>query len=300
MTNLLRKKIALSSGIPPSIQGADEFWSKLCAATDAWMFSGAELTVLSAISERKVLVGENAKVSLREGDVFLAMAPVEGFGLSAIVLCRNLATLFAAKRMHQSQASLDDTSDLFLALICEDPMMLLKESVRAHLTGNRHNFKRGIDVDLSLEHGELEPLARYVLVEIEVPLEESKTSLKLFFDYDILKQYLAVLATKTSTDSGSIELKKHSMIRKSLHKSDIRIDAVLERLHMSLGACSRLKIGQTLPLVNADQSSISIAVETVSGSTDISQGRLGLWKQKRAIKLSAPISENFIRDLTAF
>lgn len=299
MTNLLRKKIALSTGIPPSIQDAEEFWAKLCAAADAWILRGLDINALSTIAGREVLVGENAKANTGPGDIFLAMVPDHDFGLTAIALNRKLATMFAAKRMHQAEASLEDASDLFLGLICEDPMMLLKESVKAHLTGNRHNFKRGIDVDLSLAHGEIEPLARYVLVDVEVKIEQSKSSLKLFFDYDILKQYLTTLATTNPTDSGSIELNKHSLIRNSLHKSDIRIDAVLERLEMSLGACSRLKIGQTLPLVNADQGSISIAVETISGSTDISQGRLGLWKQKRAIKLSTAISENFIRDLTA-
>ena len=300
MTNILRKKIDLSTGVPPSIHGADQFWLELCAATAGWVAKGLELSSEPGVVQRKMVIGEEVTGFAEEDDLLFTMPPTPGFGLNSIMLSRRLAIKFAADRMLQSEDSLNDASDLFLMLICEDPAMLLKESVKAHLTGSRHDFERDIGVDLSFAQTEIPPLRRYLQVVMELPLEGQLERLILYFDFDMLKKYLATYASAPENGNGQVELSDHSLIRKSLQKSDIRIDAVLERIVMTFGACSRLGVGQVLPLATANQNSISVAVDTVSGSTDISRGKLGTWKQCRAIKLSAPISENFVRDLTDF
>lgn len=297
MTNILRKKISLSTGIPPTIQNAEQFWCELCDATDVWISLGLEIPAESVVVGRKVLTGEEAGDEGDEGDISFVMPPVADFGLCGVSFSRKLALTLAARRMHQNVASLEDTSGLFLSLISEDPGMLLRESVSAHLEGRQYDFKKGIDVDLSFRQAELKPLGRYAQVEIEMRFGDLVERVRLLFGFDVLKDYLTLRSSNLEGSSDTLGLKNHRLINSSLQKSDIRIDAVLERIQMTLGACSRLKVGQTLPLLHADQGSISIAVETVSGSTDISRGELGIWKQKRAIKLSAPISENFVRDL---
>lgn len=297
MANILRKKIALSTGVPPSIQNAHMLWGDLSLAVNTWFLKGLGQIVTSSIIGRSILTGEEVKHNLVAGETFLSFARIGGFGLSAIAMSRNLAVAHAAKRMHQDVASLECSSDLFLSLICEDPTMLLREAIRAYLSGNRHQFKTSNTSDLSYVPADIDPLARYIKVELSIAMAADQEKIRLFFDYNDLKKYLDDQALKSETKGDSIDLERHRIIRNSLHKSDIRVDAVLERIEMSFGACSRLRVGQVLPLLTGDQDMISIAVETVSGSTDISQGKLGIWKQKRAIKLAHPVSDDFIRDI---
>jgi len=299
MANILRKKIALSTGVPPSIQGADQFWMKLNDATEKWLFKELGLALESRVVRREVLVGEQAEGVTAQGEVPFVMSPDADFGLSAIILSSGLAVKFAAHRMSQSVECLNDTSDLFLGLICEDPAMLLRESLKAHLTGDRNSFEKGIGLNLAFTPGQIKPQERYFQIEIELPFEGQAESLKLLFDFATLKRHLATSVKQLDGGRETMALDKRSLMHRSVQTSEIRINGVLERIRMSFGACSRLKVGQVLPLSKADQDSISIAVDTVSGSTDISLGKLGIWKQNKALKLSIPISEDFVRDLIA-
>lgn len=300
MTNILRKKITLGTGIPPSIQNAAWFWDNLISATEAWTLKGIEATAGSSVSRRMTLTGEQATNGGDEGEVFFSVPVVTGAGLSGLGLSRGLAIRIAAKRMFQSMDSLEAASDLFLTLICENPAMLLKESVKAYSTGNRHAFERGVGVDLSFIPVELSPSGRYLQVDIEIPLGGQTERVRLLFEFGTLREYVDAFVTRANGPGRGDRMNGNSMLRSSIQKSDVRINAVLERVDMSFGACSKLRVGQVLPLMRADQNSISIAVETLDGSTDVSEGRLGVWKKNRAVQLTAPVSKSFIGDLSAF
>jgi len=300
MTNILRKKIENSTGIPPSIHNAEEFWNALEGAVDAWLLRGLEEISGTRVLKRKVLTGEEASNSGADESVVFNMTPVADYGLSSITLSHGLAVRFAARRMHQSVEGMTGTSDLFLALISEDPAMLLRESVKAHLGGSRHDFERGISVDLLFNVEELAPAMRYIQVSMECSLEGEMEQVQLLFGFNALKNYLATRFSGSRSATGSSKLIEHGLIGNSVQKSDVCVYGIIDRIPMNIGACSRLKVGQVLPLVTADKEAIIVAVDTVSGCSGVSKGRLGIWKKRRAIKLSAPISENFVRDLVGF
>lgn len=297
MTDILRKKIALGTGMPPSILNAEQFWGDLKASVDAWMLRGLEIETEADIKDRRVVSGEKAQAQAEEDIISFTMPPVVGNGLSRIILSRGLVLKFAARRMQQDEGSLKDASPLFLSLICEDPAMLLRESIDAHLNGRRNEFARGPELDVAFTPAELSLSIRYIEVSLELTIGEQSEQITLVFAFDALKHYLAGKTSGSDQGHGTPSFNRHSLIGVSVETSEVRVDAVLERLQMSFADCARLETGQVLPLLEADQNAVFLAVDTVSGSTDISQGKLGVWKQKRAIKMSIPISENFIRDL---
>ncbi|MEO9968468.1 MAG: FliM/FliN family flagellar motor switch protein [Hyphomonadaceae bacterium] len=299
MTNILRKKIALSTGIPPSVQNAEAFWDKLLNAVSAWSLKGLEVDAEPQIVRRELLIGEQAQNRQTEDEMVFFTSPCLECGLSGVSFSKPVSLECAARRMLQSVDDVRESSNVFLGLICEEPAMTLKESIRIHLTSSPDGFDAEAKINSSFENQALSPLSRYLEIEFELPLEAGAGQVKCFFEFNTLKTYLAARHTDTEPNGQATEIKKQGVLHKSVQMSDIRVRGVIERVEMSFGDCTRLKVGQILPLETANQNAIILAVDTVSGSTDISNGMLGVWKQNRAIKLNAPISENFVRDLAA-
>jgi flagellar motor switch/type III secretory pathway protein FliN len=75
------------------------------------------------------------------------------------------------------------------------------------------------------------------------------------------------------------------------------LDAVLERLSLTIGECAKLEIGTVLPLSGAVAGKLSLTAETINGSVDIGSGELGVWKRQRALKLSTPVSVSFVQEI---
>ena len=290
----------MSTGVPPSIYNAGAFWSELQAAVDSWILKGLRVASQVNISRRKVVLGEAVVNAAADDRVSFSFAPLEGHGLSQVTINNALALRFAAHRMHQDTDSIGNVSALFLSLVTEDPAMLLKESICAHLSGRRYEFEKGLGVDLELSRADLFPAMRYIQVTIDCTLPETQGQVDLLFDLNALKKYVAGHASNFSQNINSSKLDEHGVIGNSVHQSNVPVHAILERIQMSFGECSRFKVGQTLPLLKANKDEVMLAVDTISGSTDISKGQLGLWKRKRAIKLHLPISESFVRDLVGF
>jgi flagellar motor switch protein FliM len=89
--------------------------------------------------------------------------------------------------------------------------------------------------------------------------------------------------------------------RKSLSDSVLAstttLDAVLDRLSLTIGECAKLEVGTVLPLSGADAGKLSLSADTLNGCVDIGSGELGVWKRQRALKLTTPISENFAQEI---
>ena len=66
---------------------------------------------------------------------------------------------------------------------------------------------------------------------------------------------------------------------------------------LTLGACSRLEVGQVLELPGTESGQLSLYAETMNGNVAISQGELGVWKGHRALKLSEPLLDSFIKEI---
>ena len=101
---------------------------------------------------------------------------------------------------------------------------------------------------------------------------------------------ISVMRTPRSRFNGNA-------LRNSVRHSAIRLDAVLAKLPLTLGACSRLEVGQVLELPGTESGRLSLYAETMNGNVAISQGELGVWKGHRALKLSEPLLDSFIKEI---
>ncbi|MCI4643368.1 MAG: FliM/FliN family flagellar motor switch protein [Hyphomonadaceae bacterium] len=294
---MLQKKIEMSSGLPPSILELRAFWVQLTDTVAGWTSETFDIHARPEICLRKVLSSKDAHdlIETQFASCFLANASP---GLACIALDESAATSTAAARLHQPRESLADTSSLFLKLMCEQPCGALWSLLAAVLPGHDYEAEEPPVCEASMVVGGFEQGNRYLLIGMQIEPPDAPGRISLLFDLDyLLKAARQFCKQAVSSAGGQVSAQGRDRLRESVRGSMVTLDAVMERLSLTVGECSRLEVGQILPLPEVDAEHLCLSAETVNGPVDIGQAQLGVWKQQRAMKLNTPIIESFTRNL---
>ena len=296
MSNLLRKKIDLASGLPPSVLELHALWQLMVDQVGQWARKTFDYDASPAIAFRKVLSGTEAQALVEDGfaSCFTSAASP---GLVAILLDTGAATHAAAARLRQVPASLADSSNLFLRLMSEQPAMSLWQDLVDDLPGHSGEVELPPLGEPASVTGGFEPGHRYLNTTVRMDLAEGEGRISFLFDMDYLQATARGLGHAASHGGGHVSAQGLSTLRERVRGSTITLDAVLDRMTMSLGDCSRLEVGQVLTLSEVNSDRLTLCADTVNGSVDIGEGQLGVWKQRRAMKLTTEVLESFTRDL---
>ena len=83
-------------------------------------------------------------------------------------------------------------------------------------------------------------------------------------------------------------------MRGAVGNSQVKLRAVVDNIELSVAECTRLQIGQVIPLEGASTSAVRIETETDEGPVVIADGLLGSYKSRRALKLNGELSHEFL------
>ncbi len=296
MSNVLRKKIDLASGLPPSVLELHALWHLMVDQVGQWARETFDYDARPAIESRKVMSGADAQALIENGfaNCFTSAASP---GLVAILLDNGAATHAAAARLRQVPASLADSSSLFLRLMSEQPAISLWQDLVDNLPGHSSEVEAPPLGEPASVTGGFEPAHRYLNTTIRVELTEGEGRISFLFDMEYLQATARVLGHAAKHGGGQVSAQGLSTLRERVRGSTITLDAVLDRMTMSLGDCSRLEVGQVLTLSEVNSDRLTLCAGTVNGRVDIGEGQLGVWKQRRAMKLTTEVLESFTRDL---
>jgi hypothetical protein len=296
MSSVLRKKIEAGAGIPPTILQYQDFWDMLQAKVSAWAFDALAVETKGLPDTRKVVPGNVAQAQL-EGLQSLVFNSKVSPGFCAVGIDEAGAALNAGQRLQQEGSTVAGVSSLFLKLLFEAPGLTLWRSLAGSLAAHLPAGGQAPLTDYPQAAGHFDPAQRYLMIGFSLVQGEVRARLWLAFHIDYVLKH-AIEARDDATDRrGSGDGQGQSALRASVRASMIRLDGVLEELKMTVGECSRLEVGQILPLSEADTARITLQAETVNGNVAIGQAEMGVWKQQRALKLNSPILEPFTREL---
>lgn len=296
MSAVLQKKIDSGAGVPPSILQMREFWAQLLTRIEDWATDTFGLQSQPSLTSRRV-VGGRAASDMAENPFTLFFASDVSPGLCAIAFDAACAIRCAATRLRQDPSSLEDASPLFLKLLSEQPTVALWQRLANGLTDHDVHAREDPQSDAGAIAGGLSAASRYLEVEVALTLEGQAASLKCLFEVDYLQTYARNDARRTADRKAEACSQSPKFLSDSVKASAISLNAVLDRMTLTIGECSRLEIGDVLPLASADAGRLSLSAETIHGSVDIGTGELGVWKQQRAVKLHTPVSESFARAI---
>jgi len=291
---VLRKKIDAGAGIPPSILRLQHFWLQLLTCTRSWAADTYEIQPEMTLRSRRVVDGPQALQKLESETGFYFSAKTSP-GLAGIAIDMAGAIRNAATRMGQDAGSLGDASPLFLKLLAEQAGLELGRGIAVTL------LKTGDSVASSADPagaaGRFDAASRYLMVECELQLGEEVSRVWLAFAFEFMQQF-AVSSQRAAAEQKA-NSRNHSQrsLSNSILASTTTLDAVLDRLTLTIGECAKLEVGAILPLAGADAGRLSLSADTINGCVDIGSGELGVWKRQRALKLTTQISESFAQEI---
>ena len=296
MSAVLRKKIEAGAGVPPSILQLQAFWQQLQAKTCGW----AEETYNAATSAepglRRVITGKQAQQTL-EGQIAVYFSSVASPGVAALAIDTAGAMRNAAARMHQEPESLTDASPLFLKLLSEQAVADLWRTVWIGVLGGKDTGSQVPIADASGAAGGFEADARYLQVEYQLLLDGQPSRVWIMLEFEFMRGFARDCQRQLADQKVQARHHSQKTLSDSVRASTIVLDAVLDRLSLTIGDCAKLEVGSVLPLSGADAGQLNFSADTINGSVDIGSGELGVWKRQRALKLSTPISESFAREI---
>lgn len=282
--------------MPPSIANLRPFWEQVQSSTEAWAHAnlGEEATV--KITARRV-IGASAAADILEDPFTFFMDASLSPGIASITLDNRIAVKCAAARLHQDVESLADASSLFLKLLCEQTSVVLWQKMAGPLENHETSAAQSPLCDSDSVVGGFDNASRYLRVDIALEFGGDISILKVMYGFDFIQKHAQAELRHEEVRKQKACQQSPKALNASVRASAISLDAVLERMTLTIAECSRLEVGNILPLSNADANRLSLCAETINGSVDIGLGELGVWKRQRAVKLHTPISENFAREI---
>ena len=294
MSAVLRKKIDAGAGIPPSIMRLQQFWLQMQTCTRDWAAETYGVAPDISLSNRRVVGGQAAQRQLDAETGFYYSAKTSpalaGIAMDAAGAVRN-----AAVRMDQDAESLSDASPLFLKLLAEQAGLKLCEMVAMSLFRAGGGMKSSPDPGGAA--GRFDAASRYLLVEYQLQFDGEISRIWFAFAFDFMQQFAVSSQRADAEQKANARHHSQKSLSNSILASTTTLDAVLDRLSLTIGECAKLEVGTVLPLAGADAGRLSLSADTINGSVDIGSGELGVWKRQRALKLKTPISENFAQEI---
>lgn len=293
MSSIVRKLIAASNGIPPSIVDWDELWAALTHEIELWVKDVFADGDAATLKDRWVLSGEMALDQLTNHMVSVSSATS---GLCVIAMSDQCARAYAANRLGDDPNAMKSVSSLLLRLVSEEPLSRLRADISSSLNSMQAHTCEALGSNLSLAPGGFAQTASYLIVAYDLSIQGVRTTLKLVFGLDALRSFSQVAQAKPAHDADTSAQGK---LRKTVLATNVDVLGVIGRREISLGECIRMEPGDVIELPDISGSDLALAVETFEGCHDLAGAELGAWKTSRALKLKRAIDPSFLTGLVA-
>ena len=274
------------------------FWDTALLCVEAWLEDNFQAKDGVQLLSRQVVNGREALKFIDEETIPYIYARKKFPGLCLIGFNRALAEAFAAKRLNENQDNLADISNIFLGLICESAGSALWESLAFKLLGQNLEAPQPSTTDFGIASGGFEKTCRYLVMTYSLQLPGGGKEIQVIFTLESVRELLQKAQLADAQGSGMGEA-GHLGLHETFMSSSIEIQAVLDNLELTLGDCIRLEPGQVFELPNVTGRKVHLSVDTMNGHFNIAAGQVGAWRQKRAVKLTTPIAQDFASGLGA-
>ena len=296
MSEVLLKKIRSATGMPQNVLQMQAFWAELRALAGDWSLATFGVETRSLFDIRRIISGKAAREMLISGTNFAFPADT-GSGLAAVLFEEDCVIACASNRLGETPDAMASASKVFLKLLCEDAARALRMRVTGAFDAGLPAAYATPTEDFSKVAGFLDPSSRYLLIRTRMPLPDKSVQLSLLFFLDHIHKLAERQSMAAADRRARSYLQTPDTLRKSVRSSVISIDAVLGRIPMTIGECSRLATGQVLALSPEPNAQVTLTAETLSGRQTLCGGSMGVVKQSRAIRLSSSVSAAFLANI---
>ncbi len=290
MSSVIRRKIEAGAGLPRVITQYQEFWTALEPNVAAWASEALGIEAGTAMLTRRVVPGHVAAGWLTELRCF-SFSSKASPGLAALAFDDTVARLAMARRLRVDLSAVADASILLLNLMLEAPAVVLWRMLAEFLPEHRTQATKPPLAEMPAAAGSFDRDSRYLVISFAAACGADRGQLHALFELGYLQREAERYRAEIGSHRRQVSTEARNTLRAGVHGSTIVLEGVIDKVVLSLGACSRLAVGQVLPLPNADMRRIQVCVATEKGRLEIGAAETGSWKGLRALKLTAPIND---------
>jgi hypothetical protein len=295
MSSVLRKKIDAKLGLPPAVLRFKALWESVERAITPWAQTFVDGQLVCEPELREMRPGPDVRSLLDEMAVYYVNSRASP-GIAAIAIDNTGAARVAATRLIQDFELSAQAPAIFLKLMFEAPATALWSELASAFTGHQRDIRGPLFSEPDQAAGGFERTKRYILLAYRILPETRLARIWVVFDLDYLMS-AAADADRAAALSKAAGGPHTQALHDSAMSSAIRLDGILDRIHMTIGDCSRLEIGDILPLPDANPKIVTLLAETVSGSIEIGACEMGIWKRQRALKLREPVLKPLTEEI---
>lgn len=294
MSEGLRKKLKLATGLAPSLLDHRSLWSALEAAVERWGHTNLPETASIASTQLCKVSSQDALARLNDFQKTYfrcSDSPV----LAAIAFDDAAVSVIAANRLGGDDQSAEDAPHLLTKLLAEQSGIQLWQSLSSHpvVGGDARCSITGAEpMDVA---GGFESESSYIFADYTIALTGRLALVRIVFEANSFAD--RALDMVQPVPAGQRQMKHRKMLRESVRSSGIRLNAVLETMEMTIGDCARLEAGDTIEMPGIDLTTLLLCTETTNGQIRICDAELGTWKQHRAVRINGAVSEGFARKM---
>ena len=293
---VLRKKIELAAGVPPTVLRISAYWDEVCARIRAWAEKTLDVDCQATITDRRVFGGKGAAL-VTECPFAFYFAAEAAPGLCALTMDEGFAIRNAASRLGQEPEGMVGGPPLFMKLLAEQAALSLWQNIASDLGGHNVHSGNALQSDPAAAMGGFEPASRYLGIDIRLEIDGQECHIVLVFVLDFLMRFAGQFLREQENRKAEAHSHTPRSLSESVRASSIALEAVLGRIEMAIGDCAQLEVGQVLTLTGVDPGQLTLSAATINGAADIGTGEIGVWKKQRAMKLHTPISDNFVHEI---
>jgi hypothetical protein len=292
-----------AGGVTPSLLACDEVWTSLAAACGRWADNSLGLRFQADVTTRSPLSSKYADEQIREQFGYVCLPSAFG-GLRALSISAPLAGRYVARRLKEDIDKLTAMPALFLRLMCDKPARALWAAVADAVPVGQPLPEDFAVVDPSGVPGSLDDAGR--LLQVTVALRDKADAeglsdpvlLHFYYELESLETFAQMLESRAADVRKTRPVINRDALRRSIRSSSIGLEAILTDIPLTVGECSDLKVGQVVDLDNAEAGKLSLHAKTLTGSVEISKAEMGTWKGQRAVKLTTPLLESFVQEIS--
>ncbi len=283
MSGVLRKKIELAAGLPPSLVKCERLWLKLASTLNIWADEAFGEQSFFALDARRVCRGALADKLLANSEVAYFDSAVSP-GMRAVAVDEVTMTALAASRLGVAPDDLKSAPAILKRLVFARSASNLWGGLAAALPDHDSADAPEPVVNAAIGEATFTPDASYVLLNTASGETGDGLHVSIVFSLDFLMNNLSHLGTDQMPETGKAG-QTHQRLETVAFDANVRMDAVIDRLEMSLADCYRLDVGDVLVLAGAQDKQISLEVDGFTEKVRIGTGSMGAWKDRRAIRV---------------
>ena len=296
MSAVLRKKIKAAGGVPPSVRNMHAFWDCLSGHLDEWGASAFKKFETLTMGPHRAVGGERA-LELINQHVGFCFSGFQSPGLVAIAFDLEAAAQNGAARMGQDAESLKSGSPLFLRLLLEETVSQIWARMSRDLPDHDEFAAETVIATEAMAAGAFEADVQYVLVPFELGIGGRTAKIWIIMALNYLRDHAKDRIQRARENTGQQDESVRKVLRESVRTTHVVLDVVLDRMTLTLGDCSRLEVGQMVPLLDANPGQISLSAKTVKGDLEVGHGSMGVFKRHRALKLETAVPPRLVNEL---